>query len=156
MSLRDRWTKFTSARVVFTRALRLKLASWLLSPIGCVSVGGDVLLMSAQKMAELESYIDKSGEVRHNTHAYEKLTRRVREVSQLIEIATRAGDPDTNAKQLIDVYHQARWMSMSHNQQLKYQQMQAAHAMTKLPPRPPKATVAAAPEGAPVAQAAAA
>lgn len=164
MSLKDRWAKIKSWRAMLTRTVRLKAASWLLSPIGCVSVGGDVLLMSVQKLAELDSYIEKSGDVRTNTHAYEKLTSRVRQISQLIEIATRAGDPGTNAKQLIDVYGRARWMSMSKNQRAKYQQMQAAQAMTNLPQQrkgwrkpiaPPKATVAA-PKEQPVAAAAAA
>lgn len=155
MSLKDRWARVQSWRIMLTRAIRLKVASWLLSPIGCVSVGGDVLLMAAQKIAELESYIDKSGDVRHHTHAYEKLVRRVRDVSQFIEIATRAGDPGTNAQQLVEVYQRARWMGLSRNQQRKYQQMQAAQAMTNLPLRPPKATVAA-PKEQPVVEAQAA
>lgn len=155
MSLKDRWAQIKSWRIMLTRVIRLKVASWLLSPMGCVSVAGDVLLMSVQKIAELESYMEKSGEIRHNTHAYEKLATRIRAVSQLIEIATRAGDPGANARQLVDAYNRARWMSLSRNQQRKYQQMQAAQAMTNLPLRPPKATVAA-PKEQPVAEVAAA
>ena len=119
------------------RGVRLRLAGWIVRPLGVTTASSDVLFQLVKKIAELESYIEKSGYVRTNSHAYHVLRTRVTEVSKMLEAAVRIGDPGTQAKQLIEVYMQARWLSMSRNQQKKYQMAQAAKAVTNLPRRTP-------------------
>ena len=125
-----------------TRAARLYAANIIVRSLGCVTVSSDVLLQLVKKTAELASYIEKSGEIRKQVHAYSKLMSRVNEISSLTEAAVRIGDPNTKTDQLIQVYMTARWASMSRNQQRKYQRAQAAKEMAALPPKPPAATIA--------------
>jgi len=120
-----------------SRNARLKLANRIVRPLGATTVGGEVLLEAVKKLAELDSYIEKSGEIQHRKHVYAQLTSRLRVVGQIIEAAVRVGDPGTRAQQLVQTYMQTRWLSMGKNQQRKYQKAAAAQAMTNLPARPP-------------------
>lgn len=134
------------------RVIRLRIAGRLVRSLGCTTVSGDALLAAAKKMAELASFIEKSGEVRRTSHAYEKLQTRVMEATQLLEGAVKLGDPTMQGQALIQTFMQARWASMSRTQQRKYQRAAAARQIGSLPPRqqagvdppaPPKATVGA-------------
>src|SRR5690348_12766107 len=114
-----------------SRAVRLRLAGWIVKPLGCTTVAGDLVLQAAQKLAQLDSYIEKSSEIQHRKHAYARLVGSIREINQMLEGAVRIGDPAMSSEQLIQVYMQARWNSMSKNQQKRYQKMQAAQQISQ-------------------------
>lgn len=126
------------------RKLRLRLAGRIVRPLGCTTVSSDMLLQVAKKMAELDSYLESSGEIQHRKHVYAQLTSRLREIGQSVEAAVRIGDPTMGLGQLVPVYQQARWLSMSMNQRKKLQRARAAQEIAQLPPRPPKAATVSA------------
>ncbi len=125
------YRKFRQWLSLFGRKQRLTLAAWIIKPLGCTTVSGDLMLQAVKKMAELDSYIEKSGEIRRRTHAYQTLLSRQREIGQMLEGAVRIGDPTTAAQQLIQVYMQARWLSMSNSQRKKIQLAQAAQQIAQ-------------------------
>ena len=133
------YKKFRQWLVLFGRKQRLRLAGRIVKGLGCTTVEGGLILQVAKKIAELDSYIEKSSEIQHRKHAYTRLIGQIREIGQMLEGAVRIGDPAMDSQQLIQVYMQARWNSMSQNQRRKIQKAQAAQEINKKL-SPPQAT----------------
>ncbi len=122
---------------LLNRTVRLTIAGWIVRKLGCTTVSSDMMLLIVKKLAELDSYLESSGEIQHRKLVYAQLVSRLREIGQGVEGAVRMGDPKMDLGQLIQVYQQARWISMSQNQRKKIQRAQAAQEIAKLPPNAP-------------------
>src|SRR5579864_9001756 len=102
--MKQTWQRFRQWIGLTGRKIRLRIAGWVVKPLGCTTVGGDLVLQAVKKLAELDSYIEKSSEIQHRKHAYGQLTTRLREINQMMEGAVRIGDPTMDSQQLIQVY----------------------------------------------------
>jgi len=103
------------------RNARLRVAGWIISSLGQTTADRTMLLQIGKQLAELESYIEKSGEIRHRTAAYGKLAQRVQQITGMLDSALRMGDPHQRSEQLQQIWTRARIASMSRNQQRKHQ-----------------------------------
>lgn len=130
-SLKDRWTALTLWRAMTMRTLRLKIATWILRPVDAAPMGATTALQAMEALADLASFIEKSGEIRRRSHAYQKLTDKVNAAINMLHGAGIVGDPTQKADAMRRVFLQQRWLKMSKRRQRAFQKNAGAQAMVK-------------------------